>query len=160
MEESAVVKDLVLRGGFRTSILLLAAFNGVLVASGAWRWAQGDAPLGYRIGTVVFALLFFLKIQMLLHPAEARLIDGRLSLRLGWGMACSTPRANVALFEVVDGRLRVRFENLAEVEVGPGLRRIFEQNLAQGGVHLRIPMRMVGPPLQAFRAALFAGRPD
>lgn len=157
MEKPAAVTDVVLRGS-QAGLWVLAVVNLVVVSVSGWRWAQGDPSWIVRAMAVVFSVLLLLKLAALRRPPEARLRDGRLTFRLGPGMECSTPRANVALLEVEDGRLRVRFEDLAKVDAGPMLRKVFEDNQARGGVHFRIPMRPDPAALQRLRAAVFAGR--
>ena len=150
------MNEIVLRGR-HTWMWVLVLVNLVVVAGLGSRWARGDPSVSTRVFTVVFALLLLVKLNAIRRPPEARLLDGRLSFRAGF-MDCSTPRENLELLEVVGGLLRVRFGDLSKVEASPTLRKIFEGNLARGGVHFALPLRPDPAALQRLRAAVFAGR--
>ena len=125
-------------------------------AAFAYRWIQGDPRLGIKMFTLAAAALLALKLRALVRPVELRLIDGLLSGRAGIGGAFSTTSANVLRLEVVDGGLLLEFKDLAGVEVSPLFREMFARNHAEGGAHLRLPMKAKPEDVERFRAAVFA----
>jgi len=138
----------------------MAALNLLVLAAFAYRWIQGDPRLGIRILTLVAAALLALKSWTILHPVELRFGDGRLSGRVGLGGAFSTSRENVLRLEPLDGGVVLEFKDLADVVVSDLYRKMFEQNHALGGAHLRVPMKAAPADVDRLRAAVFtASRP-
>jgi hypothetical protein len=136
----------------------MAALNLLVLAAFAYRWIQGDPRLGVRVLTLAAGALLALKAFTLVRPVELRLVGGRLSGRLGWGGAFSTSRANVLRLEPADGSLILEFRDLTGVETGEMFRKMFEQNHAQGGAHLRVPLKAASADVDRLRAAVFEGR--
>ena len=135
-------------------VWVMAALNLLVLAAFAYRWIQGDPRLGIKVFTLAAAALLVLKVRALIRPVELRLADGRLSGRVGMGGAFSTPSANVLRLEAVEGGLLLEFKDLAGVEVGPLFREMFARNHAEGGAHLRLPMKAKPEDVERFRAAL------
>ena len=135
-------------------VWVMAALNLLVFAAFAYRWIQGDPRLGIRILTLAAAVLLVLKARTLFRPVELRLVDGRLSGRAGLGGAFSTSRDNVLRLEAVDGGLLLEFKDLAAVEVGPLFREMFARNHAEGGAHLRLPMKAKPEDVDRLRAAV------
>jgi hypothetical protein len=149
--------DIVVRGR-RIGLWILAGVNLVVVVSNADAWLRGHPSLWPRLLTLVPTAFIALCAWGILHPPEARLSGDRVSFRLGLFMKVSTPRANVAVLKIAEGVLTVRFRRLEDVEAGPVLQGILQQNQETAGVHVRIPMKAQEEDVDRLRAAVFAGR--
>jgi hypothetical protein len=149
--------DIVVRGR-RLGLWILVGLNFIVGIVNFDAWVRGDPSVWARVLTLVPAGFIGLCAWGILTPPEARLRGDRVLFRLGMFMRVSTPRANVALLKIADGELTVRFRNLEDVEAGPLLRTVLEQNHAAAGVHARIPMKAQEEDVDRLRAAVFAGR--
>ena len=133
------MEEITLRGS-RLKIMLFTLLDLALMGYYGWKWSQGDVRGSTKALTIVFALLILLKVISLIWPSHLRLSGGRFQVRMFFGMGLSTPAENVASLDLLDGKARMSFHDLAKVEASQNFRNLLQQNLSRRGFHLEMPV--------------------